>query len=62
MKGIEEDLEHIKKSIKPRRLKITPAYCKKCNYAFKERKKFSTPSKCPKCKSEWIEKEKISIE
>ena len=52
---IIEDLEHIKKSIKPKKLKQEPAYCKKCSFTFKERDKIRKPSKCPKCKSEWIQ-------
>lgn len=61
LKEIFEDLEHIKKSIKPRQLKITPAHCRKCSYVFRERKRLSTPSKCPQCRGEWIEREKFSV-
>ncbi len=62
LKEILEDLEHIQKSIKPKKLKINPAYCKKCNFVFKERSKISKPSKCPRCKSEWIEAQMFSIQ
>mgnify|MGYP001610453341 FL=1 len=62
LKDIIEDLQHIDKSIKPRKLKITPAYCKSCNFIFKERSKVSKPSKCPKCKSEWIEAQMFGIQ
>ena len=55
LKEIIEDLGHIKKSIKTKKLKISPAFCKSCNFVFKERSKISKPSKCPRCKSEWIE-------
>ena len=51
---ILEDLKHIRKSIKPKKLKINPAMCKKCGFVFKERSKVSKPSKCPRCKAEWI--------
>lgn len=62
LKEIIEDLEHIEKSIKPKKLKATPAYCKKCNFVFRERSKISKPSKCPRCKSEWIEAQMFFIE
>ena len=61
LKEILEDLEHIQKSIKPKKLKISPAYCRKCNFAFKERDKISKPSKCPRCRSEWIEAQMFEI-
>lgn len=62
LKDILEDLGHIEKSIKPRKLMVTPAYCKSCNFVFKERSKVSKPSKCPRCKSEWIEAQMFFIE
>jgi transcriptional regulator len=48
------DLDHIKYSIKPRKLVITPAQCKKCCFKFEERSNVKKPSKCPKCNSELI--------
>ncbi len=51
---IIEDLEHIKKSIKPKRLIVIPARCEDCGFMFKEREKIKRPSKCPKCRSERI--------
>jgi len=51
---ILEDLKHIKYSIKPKKLIMKPAQCKKCSFIFKERSKIKKPSKCPKCRSEWI--------
>lgn len=51
---ILEDLKHIKYSIKPKKLKIQPAQCKKCGFKFEERGKIKRPSKCPMCHSEWI--------
>ena len=62
LKEILEDLEHIEKTIKPRKLKEIPAHCKSCNFVFKERSKVSKPSKCPKCRSEWIEAQMFWIE
>ena len=51
---ILEDLNHIRYSIKPRKLLQKPAECKKCGFKFEERSKIKKPSKCPRCKSEWI--------
>ncbi len=51
---ILEDLKHIKYSIKPKKLVMKPAQCRKCRFKFKERSKVKTPSKCPRCRSEWI--------
>jgi len=62
LNDILEDLEHIEKSIKPRKLKIIPAYCKSCNFVFKERSKVSKPSKCPRCRSEWVEVQTFWVE
>ena len=62
LKEILEDLEHIGKSIKPKKLKEIPAHCKSCNFVFKEREKVSKPSKCPRCRSEWIEAQRFWIE
>ncbi len=51
---IMEDLQHIKRTIKPKKLLTRPPYCRKCKFIFKERIKVKRPSKCPRCKSEWI--------
>lgn len=61
LKEILEDIKHVKLSIKPKQLKMVPAYCKKCGFVFKERSRIKTPTKCPKCRGEWIEKEKLFI-
>ena len=62
LKEILEDLEHIQKSIKPKKLKTDPAHCKKCSFIFRERGKVSKPTKCPRCRSEWIEAQMFWIE
>lgn len=54
LKHIIEDLQHIEKSIKPEKLETTPAYCRSCNFVFRERGRASKPGRCPRCKSEWI--------
>ena len=51
---ILEDLEHIKKSIKPKKLIVIPAHCKDCGFKFKDRQKLKAPSKCPRCRGERI--------
>ncbi len=58
---IESALQHVEKSIKPKKIKITPARCKECGFVFRERKKFTPPSRCPECKSEWIAEATFSI-
>lgn len=49
-------LSHITKSLVPRkrRLKIVPAACISCGFAFKERGRFKKPGRCPRCRSERI--------
>ena len=59
---ILEDLKHVKYSIKPKKLLMRPAQCKKCGFVFEERSRVKKPSKCPKCKSEWIMAPLFSIE
>jgi len=61
LKDILEGLEHIKLSIKPRKLNIEPARCKYCGFVFKERERLKTPTKCPKCRKEWIQAALFSI-
>ncbi len=61
-KAIEEELEHIRKSVKQEgmMLKITPARCRKCDFIF-NRDKISKPGKCPKCKGTWIKEPEFHI-
>src|SRR5512135_386049 len=49
-----DHLQHIAKSIHPKRLILEPACCKKCGYSFKKRTRLNTPGRCPVCKSEYI--------
>ncbi|MBW2995135.1 transcriptional regulator [Candidatus Woesearchaeota archaeon] len=63
LSDIEEDLQHIAKTVKPEfELSMYPAVCKNCGFIFKERSKIRKPSKCPKCKSESIDFPKFKIE
>lgn len=47
-------LEHIARSVHPRKLVVEPAACLSCGFVFKKRERFSAPSRCPICKSESI--------
>ena len=62
MKWILEDLQHLARSIKPKKIKVKPAYCKNCGFRFKERSRLKSPSKCPKCRKEWIQPAILHIE
>jgi len=62
LKEILEDLEHIAKSVKPKRLKQIPARCKHCGFIFKERSKVKRPSRCPRCRNERIQAQLFRIE
>ena len=52
---LEEDIEHLLKSIKHSeyRLIITPSVCRKCGFTF-HKDKFHRPGKCPQCHGTWI--------
>lgn len=54
-KEIEDDIEHLMKTLKHSgyRLLITPAKCKKCGFTF-HKDKFHRPGKCPQCHGTWI--------
>jgi len=58
---IIDDLKAIEMMIKPKRLINSNAFCRNCNYIFKEAR-IKAPLKCPKCKAEWIEEPKQRIE
>ncbi len=62
MKEFFEDLSHVRATIKPRAVKMIPAYCRHCGFVFRERSRLKTPTRCPKCKGEWIERERLYIE
>jgi predicted Zn-ribbon and HTH transcriptional regulator len=49
-----EHLQHIARSVHPRRLTMEPASCRRCGFVFKKRERFSSPSRCPLCKSESV--------
>ncbi len=47
-------LEHVKKSLKDRKLTIDPYQCLSCNYSFKKRNRLDRPGRCPQCKGSHI--------
>lgn len=51
-KEVYHHLEHLKKA---GQVKIVPAICLNCDYAFEQRGKVKKPSKCPSCRSTRIE-------
>jgi predicted Zn-ribbon and HTH transcriptional regulator len=42
-------------------LRITPARCARCGYAFDSRQRTKKPGKCPKCKGTFIEEPLFSM-
>ncbi len=61
VRDVIEDLEHIRRSVRPQRLVLVPASCRNCGFVFKERSRAKTPSKCPRCRQERIEPAKYRI-
>lgn len=49
-------LEHLRESLRRRgrRLRVTPAACRGCGFAFAKRTRLTPPSRCPVCRSEQI--------
>jgi len=49
-----DHLEHIARSVRPKRFVMEPARCLDCGFTFKKRDRLSTPSRCPLCKNSLI--------
>ncbi len=49
-----EHLEHVARSVRPKKLVSEPALCQECGFSFKKRTRLNTPSRCPLCKGESI--------
>lgn len=58
---ILDHLQHIAKSVHPKRLIVEAACCKQCGFAFKKRTRLNTPGRCPVCKSESISPPRFKI-
>jgi len=60
-KEVLDHLQHVAKSLRPRRLSIEPAHCNRCSFSFRKRTRLSTPGHCPLCKSESISPPRFQI-
>ena len=62
LKVVENDVEHLLKSIKHLGYKavISPASCRKCGFTFTNNK-LHRPGKCPQCKADGINAPLIEI-
>jgi predicted Zn-ribbon and HTH transcriptional regulator len=62
-RDVEDDVRHLMKSLKHSeyRLRIKPAYCRKCGYKF-DKEKLHKPGKCPSCHETWIQEPLLEIE
>jgi len=58
---VVDHLQHIAKSIHPKRLTAEPASCRQCGFSFKKRTRLNTPGRCPVCKSEHISPPRFKI-
>jgi predicted Zn-ribbon and HTH transcriptional regulator len=56
-----DHLEHIAKSVHPKRLIVEAASCKQCGFSFKKRTRLNAPGRCPVCKSEYISPPRFKI-
>ena len=61
IKTIVEDLEHVRRSLRDRKLVMVPARCLSCGFVFSKRERFTAPSRCPECRSEHTDEPELSI-
>jgi predicted Zn-ribbon and HTH transcriptional regulator len=62
---VAEHLEHLGRSLRaagPERLRVEPARCMACGFAFKKRDRLSRPSRCPVCRSQRLDPPRFAIE
>lgn len=61
---VASHLEHLSRSLKHtgEELRIEPATCLDCGFAFAQRQRFTRPSGCPKCRSRRIRFPRFRIE
>ena len=62
VQDLEDDLEHLRKSLRHEglRLVIEPARCQKCDFVF-TKGRFHKPGRCPKCRSTWIDEPRVGV-
>ena len=58
---VPDHLQHIARSIHPKKLTAEPATCRQCGFSFKKRTRLTTPGRCPACKSEYISPPRFKI-
>jgi transcriptional regulator len=64
LKAVEEDIDHIRTSIRDDpeyRLMVRPPVCEMCSFQFNGTH-IKTPTKCPECKAEKISLARFKIE
>ena len=49
---VVDDLTHLRRSQRGKRIVVQPAQCLVCGFQFRKRERFTAPSRCPQCKSE----------
>jgi predicted Zn-ribbon and HTH transcriptional regulator len=59
---VVEDLEHVRRSLRDRKLVVEPARCNDCGLVFTKRERFTAPSRCPVCRSESTSEPELRIE
>lgn len=61
MKEASRELDHVSRSVAPRRIQIDPAICGGCGYVFRKRTRWTRPGKCPLCRSKRISEPLLSL-
>ncbi len=63
-KEVGDHLAHIARSlaVKGNKLRIQPARCLSCGYAFKDRQRFTRPGRCPRCKNSHLQSPSFYID
>jgi len=55
-KEVYDHLAHIRRSLNKqgKKLVVTPCFCLKCGFRFKDRHRLTPPGRCPRCKESHI--------
>lgn len=61
---LEDDLRHVERSARTAglRLRVEPAQCRECGFAFPGRRRLAPPGRCPSCRKERIEDARLHLE